>query len=60
MKKIKIEIPLETYSGIKTKIFIHAEAEDNIKEIDDVKTIFNPTISVIDTHETAAEQDAKK
>jgi len=59
MKKIKIEVPCVTNSGKIARVILYAEADGNIAQLESVKKILEPQISVVDTPETAAGQDAK-
>lgn len=58
MKKIKIQLPIVTNSGKIARVILYAEADGNIEELESVKTILQPQISVVDTPDAAAGQGA--
>lgn len=57
MKNIKIEIPIETYSGKIARVILYAQTDCNIEENESVKTILPPKITVVEESEAAAGEE---
>lgn len=57
MKKVKIEIPIETHSGKIALVTLYAQTACNIEENESVKRILPPKISVVDMPEMAAGEE---
>lgn len=57
MKEIKIEIPIETYSGKITHVTLYAQTDCNIEDNERVKRILPPKITVVGEDEAAAGEE---
>lgn len=56
MKEIKIEIPIETYSGKIAIVTLYAATACNIEDNESVKRILPPKITVIDKEDKETKQ----
>jgi hypothetical protein len=57
MKKVKIEIPIETYRGKIARVILYADMDGSIEDKDTVKKILPPIVEIVETPETAAGEE---